>query len=97
MLRAVIESEHKKAYFDFCGTWDQLEKAVRQVITIDYIRSVKMESDNVHVRVTKCSKDVFEKVKMLITSDDSIFNIYFVCKKLQYDDIGFKDRFVSKY
>lgn len=35
MLRAIIESEDKKASFDFCGTWEQLEKAVRQVIQLN--------------------------------------------------------------
>lgn len=97
MLRAVIESENKRAYFDFCGTWDKLEKAVRKVTDVDYISKLKVKNDDVAIHITKYSSDIFDKVDLLITPTDSIYDIYFICNKLQYDDIDFKDKFNKEY
>lgn len=97
MLKAVIENNEKRAYFDFCGTWNQLERAIRKVVSADYISSLYVINDDVKLHITKSSNDVFEIIKELITPTDKIYDIYYICKKLQYDDIGFKDKFISEY
>lgn len=98
MLRCVIIKDDKKVGFDFCGKWETFEKALSKIDLIENIQNLKVNDSNYEFRITSYSKDIYKKIKSLISPEDKLYDIYYVCKKAQYDNIHFfSTEFVDKY
>ena len=82
MLKCVIVKDDKKIYFDFCGTWEKFQNALYKMDLKDDITHLKVNDPRFDFKITTCSKGIYERIKALISSNDKLYDIYYICKKV---------------
>lgn len=95
MIKAVIEKDGIKAYFDFCDSWDKIHKAIQKIDSSKNITDIRFNDVAIRTHITRYSQDIFKNIAELIQPTDRLFDVYSVCKIIQENDKDYNNQ-ISK-
>lgn len=96
MLRAVIEKDGKKVYFDFCDKCSKVTQAIRRIDKEKAIPDLMMNNDENSIRITKFKDEEFEKLASLIQPNDRVEDVFILSHRIKYDN-EYKDYFLNHF
>lgn len=89
MLRAVVETNNKRAYIDFNSSWDKIHRSLNHIGIEKDIVQLKFCDSDIKIHFTKDSGDFYNQIKKLVSPHDTYFMLYDACKILQSEDKNF--------
>ena len=96
MLRAVIEKDGKKVYFDFCDKCSKVTQAIRRIDNEKSIPDLMMNNDEISIRITNFKDEEFEKLASLIQPNDRVEDVFILSHRIKYDN-EYKDYFLKHF
>lgn len=88
MLRAVIEKNKKRMYFDFCDGFIEIENKLSRISINKSIMTTSIGNPDIHFHFTNDSGGLFHTIREMVKESDTLYDILYACNVAYNADKG---------